>query len=400
MGTRTTAGSLALALGFAVLVGCSNSHAPSATTTVPVSLLNCGNGWHPTQTGTFHLTFSDTDTQNGEVRIVGTGGAATPRGAVFADIEPLAARSSAHLDIALGPGHYAVQCLFEASSAVLGPRLTLSGSAPVNVARGVTAVTLADLATPIREYQTWVGSMLPALRHDALALRAALAAGNRAAAQAAWRAGHARYERLGAAYEAFGDLDAAINGLPYGLPRGTHDPGWTGFHAIEFGLWGSARPQALVGLATHLVTDVDGLAKLTALPPEQNPAEPEIKIAPGAIDALTFSIRAHEISENSLQFSLTGKDDFGAHASLAAVSANLDGTVRVLAIVSPLLAGRIDRGPIDAAIATARAAIAAAGPGDVRTLPTASRERVDAAISQLTEVLAPVAVVLEPRRAS
>jgi iron uptake system component EfeO len=399
--TSATAATLALGTCAMLLAGCADSgQATSATTTVRVSILGCGDGWRPTRTGTFHLTFSDTDTQNGEVRIVGTGGPRTPKGAVFADIEPLAARSSANLDLGLGPGHYAVQCLMEASSAVLGPDLHLTGGVPANAVRGVTAVTLADLVTPIREYQAWVSSRLPGLRRDALAMRAALAVGDRAAAKAAWFGGHAEYERLGAAYQAFGSLDASINGLPYGLSGGTHDPGWTGFHAIESGLWGRATPQRLVGLADRLVTDVDGLAKLMALPPEQNPAEPEIKIAPGAIDALTFSIRAHEIAENSLQFSLTGKDDFGAHASLAAVAANLDGTVRVLEIVAPLLAGRIDRGPIEAAIATARAAIAAAGPGDVRTLPQSARERVDAAISQLTELLAPVAVVLEPRRAS
>jgi len=365
-----------------------------------VSLLDCGKGWSPRRTGTFRLRFTNTDTQNGEVRIVGAGGSTTPQGAVFGDVEPLAAHSSAQFDIALGPGNYAVQCLFEASSAVTGPALHLSGSTPPGAAPGITAVTLADLAKPIREYQAWVSSQLPALERDVSALRAALVAGDRRAAKAAWLAGHARYERLGAAYDAFGDLDGAINGLPDGLPRGTRDPGWTGFHAIEAGLWGSAGPGTLVPLAGRLVHDVGALASVMALSPEQNPAEPETTVAPGTIDALTFSIRAHEISENALQFSLTGKDDFGAHASLATVAANLDGTVRVLDIVRPLLAGRLEDAPIDAAIATARHALAQAGSGDVRALPRASREHLDAALSQLTELLAPVAVVLEPRRAS
>ena len=35
---------------------------------------------------------------------------------------------------------------------------------------------------------------------------------------AAWLAADARYESIGAAYGAFGDLDAAINGEPAGCP--------------------------------------------------------------------------------------------------------------------------------------------------------------------------------------
>jgi iron uptake system component EfeO len=101
-----------------------------------------------------------------------------------------------------------------------------------------------------------------------------------------------------------------------------------------------------------------------------------------------------------LQLSLTGADDFGAHASLTAAGANLDGTVRVLAILRPLLRGRLETAPIDAAVDRARSALAATGGGDVRTLPRVERERVDAAFSALAEELAPVAAVLEPRRAS
>lgn len=397
---RTAGAALGLGALAALLVGCGSGATTSASPTVDVSVLGCGHGWSPTRSGAFHLTFANKDVQNGEVRIVGAGGALTPKGAVFGDIEPLAARSTAHLDIALRPGTYAVQCLLEASSAVTGTPFRLTGDTPAGASPGITAVTLADLARPIREYQAWVGSQLPALRRTVVGLRRALAAGDRPAAKAAWLSGHAQYERLGAAYDAFGDLDGAINGLPSGLPRGTRDPGWTGFHAIELGLWGSGRPQAMTRLGDRLVSDVGALAALMVLPPGEDPKDPEIKISAGTIDPLTFSIRAHEISENSLQFSLTGKDDFGAHASLAAVAANLDGTVRVLDLVRPLLAGRIDRGPIDAAITEARDAVRRAGPGAVNALPRATRERLDAAISHLTELLAPVAVVLEPRRAS
>jgi iron uptake system component EfeO len=399
---RTTAAAAALTLGAVVAVGGCSSSTPAAAgrSRIAVSILDCGHGWHPSRTGQFHLTFVNTDTQVGEVRIVGEGGPRTPKGAVYAAIDPLGPHASANLDIALGPGQYAVQCLLESASALDGPHVNLTGVTPAGAATGVRAVTLNALALPIRDYQTWVTSRLPALAAHVAALRAALAAGDRPGAEAAWRAGHAVYETLGAAYGAFGDLDGAINGLPYGLPRGTHDPGWTGFHALEFGLWHGAAPISLVPLATRLGHDVGRLHALMKLPPSIDPTDPEITLAAGSIDPLTFSIRVHEISENALQFSLTGKDDFGAHSSLATVAANLDGTAEVLGLVRSLLVGKVDTAPIDAGIAAARTAVHAAGTGAVLALPQATRERLDAALSQLTELLAPVAVVLEPRRAS
>ena len=60
---------------------------------------------------------------------------------------------------------------------------------------------------------------LPALAAQTQRLSAAVDAGDRQGAEAAWLVAHLQYERLGAAYGAFGDLDAAINGLPNGLPK-------------------------------------------------------------------------------------------------------------------------------------------------------------------------------------
>ena len=365
-----------------------------ARTPVHVDIGDCASHWRPTVAGSFRLSFTNVAHQDGEVRIVDP---ATQ--AVYADIEPLPQGATADLDVALGPGHYAVECLFEAESGVQGPRLTLTGRAPADAAPGVTPVTLSDLAGPVRSYQRWVRGQLPALTAQVAAMTDALVRGDRAAAQQAWRTGHADYERLGAAYDAFGDLDGAINGLPAGLPRGVDDPHWTGFHAIERGLWGSATPASLVPLARALLTDVGKLRTVMRPAPSSNPAEPEINVAPGVIDPLTLSIRAHEIAENTLQVSLTGRDDFGAHSSIETAAANLDGTAAVLDLLAPLLQGRVDTAPIQVDIAQARAAVTACSTGDVRRLPTAERERVDAAFAQLTEDLAPVASVLEPRRA-
>ena len=44
---------------------------------------------------------------------------------------------------------------------------------------------------------------------------------------------------------AFGDADGVINGTDAGLPGGVHDPDFTGFHRIEYGLWHGESTRSL-----------------------------------------------------------------------------------------------------------------------------------------------------------
>ena len=70
--------------------------------------------------------------------------------------------------------------------------------------------------------------------------RRAIAAGNAAGAEAAWLAAHLTWLDIGqddGAYGCFGRLGGDIDGLAAGHPLGTSDPGFTGFHRIEFDLW-------------------------------------------------------------------------------------------------------------------------------------------------------------------
>ena len=120
---------------------------------------------------------------------------------------------------------------------------------------------------------------------------------------------------------------------------------------------------------------------------------------------MEVAIRAHEITENALEFELTGRSDFGSHSSLATVAANLTGTRTVLAMITPLL--RVRYPALDqtvAALNQAQSDLAAQDHHGRWTAPAAlprpARERIDSDISQLTERLAPIAQILEPRRAT
>src|SRR5439155_8300789 len=127
------------------------------------------------------------------------------------------------------------------------------------------------------------------------ALRAAVRSQDRAASEAAWLRAHLSYERLGAAYNAFGDSDGAINGTADGLPEGTADSGFTGFHRVENGLWHNEDMPALAPVADQLGSDVLKLRE---------------DFGAQQIDPNDIGLRAHEIMENTLQRELTGRTDY------------------------------------------------------------------------------------------
>ncbi len=212
--------------------------------------------------------------------------------------------------------------------------------------------------------------------------------GDRRAAERDWLVAHLDYERLGAAYGAFGDADGAVNGLPSGLSDGVRDKNFTGFHRVELDLWHGASGSQLSHDAARLRSDLAALR--TAFGTAQ-------------IDPLEVSIRAHEITENAVQLELTGRTDFGSHSSLATVRANLDGTRTVVGFLTPLLRSRYaGLGATMTALSRAEADLdrfhPATGWTALQSLSRANRERVDSDLSQLTELLAPIASICEPRR--
>ena len=110
------------------------------------------------------------------------------------------------------------------------------------------------------------------------------------------------------------------------------------------------------------------------------------------------------MAENLLRPVLTGHADLGSHSDLATVAAGLDGTRTVLDLVRKKLRGRYPHvqglfGAVDRARhLMARLARGRLGHTAIADWPIRQRQRVDAVIAGLTERLAPVASVLEPRR--
>jgi iron uptake system component EfeO len=359
----------------------------AAPAVVEVSLSDCGSTWAPGAAGAQEITVHNADFHPGSVRVVGVG--PTNQREVFAEIEPFGPDTTVTVHVRLAAGQYALQCLFEEQQPLTGQAHTVTGDA--KGVRGVVPIPQDKLIRATLRYTAWVRRQLPRLEQQTRSLARAAARGDVATARRWWLAAHAGYERLGAAYDAFGDLDGVINGLPSGLPEGVRDPGFTGFHRVELALW---HPATTSPAERRHQSDVlaDAVGDLRD------------QLANTQLDPLTFSIRAHEIAENLLRPVLTGHADFGSHSDLATVAAGLDGTRTVLDLVRKPLHGRyphvkrlfreVDR----ARRLMSRLARGPLGHRAIADWPLARRQRVDAVVAELAERLSPVASVLEPRR--
>ncbi|HEX4444558.1 MAG TPA: EfeM/EfeO family lipoprotein [Galbitalea sp.] len=370
------------AVGLVVgLSGCASTSGASAATRITVASEHCGDGWTDPRPGQQTFLLANSDIVTGEVFLVDG-----QSGAVYAYVDNVAPGATALLRVDLGSGHYSFRCAMSDEGVARGAQVTIPGNARGG-SRPVQAVTDETLVPIAKKYDSWVASQLPGLVRLVTALDADLRSGDLNRARADWLPAHLDYERLGAAYGAFGETDTAINGLTTGLAGGVADPRFTGFHRIEYGLWHGHSAAALAPIGAGLLRDVRTL---------------QSTIASSSVATLDLAIRSHEIAENALQFDLTGETDFGSGSSLASVSAELEGTTELLDLMTPVLASRYpDLGTAESALSRARRDVSAefvAGAWtSLESLGRTSRERIDADLSGLSALLAPIASIAEPR---
>jgi iron uptake system EfeUOB component EfeO/EfeM len=355
-----------------------------------VDVYDCGANWTAASPGQQTLTLYNDGTQAAEVDLI------NPKsGAVYGELVGLGPQTSDQMTVNLGDGDYAFFCVPADADPVTGPSVHVSGASAAETAAatpGVLPVTRQDLTVLAKQYQGYVTAGLNTLLPQVQQLSADIAAGNLAAARNDWLTAHMQYNRLGGAYDAFGDLGDSIDGLPDDLPDdlpgGAGDPSFAGFHRIEYGLWGGQSAAELAGPATGLVGNVRAL--ISAFPAEQ-------------VDPLDVGLRTHEILEDAVRFELSGQSDQGSGTSLATVSANIDGTETLLSILTPTLTSRYPALPqVQAALTRLRGLVDAQHtPTGTWTplsrLTTAQREALNSAAGNALELLAPIATICEPR---
>ncbi|MGW1751289.1 EfeM/EfeO family lipoprotein [Streptomyces sp. NPDC002092] len=377
-----------LAAGLLAARGSGGGQHPARTanglrhTTVEVTSAACGRGWTHPEPGRQVFDLRNTSGSAAEVYLTDA-----KTGAVYGEVEGLAPGTERPIRVTLGKGAYAFKCLPDDADAVTGPTVHITGGT-VRSGPAALPVTQQQLIPPTLAYQKWIGARTVELADKTDALRDAIDRGDLSAARAAWLPAHLVYERMGAAYGTFGDADSAINRTTAGLSGGVHDAGFTGFHRVEYGLWHGESASSLRGPADRLAKAVHALRDGW---PDQR------------MDPADVGLRAHEIVENTVQFELTGRTDYGSGTNLATARANLDGTGVLLGYLRPLLKTR-DKGlsELDSWMTRARHTLDAAEHDGRWTpldrLPRAQREKLDADLSELAEHLAAVATLTDVRR--
>jgi len=383
---RLLTGALAVVVACAAAAGLAvAAHAPATPDPLRLAEGPGGCGAPPASIAAGPVSFQVTDDSADfvNVYVVANGGAA-----VYAEIQDLPPHATLPLSTDLGAGSYAVRCVFSDGQTGTSKPIRITGSTAEAVP-GYPALPDLDLQTPVREYSAWIRSQLPGLLAASRTVNDDIDRGDLAKARQDWLTAHLDYERLGAAYNAFGDFDGEIDGTASGLPGGVADDDWTGFFALEYALWHGGSPTRLASLGRGLVGYVSGL--MQDFPSEE-------------VDPGDLALRTHEILENALQFQATGIDDYGSGTTLATIYANTQGTQELLGILAPLIE------PRDPALLSAARSGLAAVQQELRSLETPAggwipvgrlsatqHQQLDARLGGLLETLADVPNLLYPR---
>jgi high-affinity iron transporter len=270
------------------------------------------------------------------------------------------------------------------------PAVAVAASAGNAVAApaAVKPASVAELTPPNDQYQAYAKVQLTALAKAVAVIEADLRRGETAQARQGWLTAQLDWERVGASYDSFGDLGLAVDGLPDGLPDGVTDPGFTGLHRLEYGLWHGQAARQLLPVATQLAHNVAVVQK--------NLTSDDL-----AGDPTQLSLRAHEIIEDAIRDHLSGLDDQGAGAAYAMTYADTQVDRSVLGFLAgpigqrhPGLVARANQqlAALDQALLATRVE------GRWQPLDAVSlteRQQVNAAIGSLVETLATVPDLLE-----
>ncbi|HEV7718777.1 MAG TPA: iron uptake system protein EfeO [Arsenicitalea sp.] len=184
------------------------------------------------------------------------------------------------------------------------------------------AVAPLDLVAPLSDYKIYVSEHLQTLVADTKAFTDAVEAGDLARAKALFGPSRMSYEAIEPIAELFSDLDASIDSRADDHEKAEQDPGFTGFHRIEYGLFSQNDTKSVASFAHQLMKDVNDLNQRIAdltFPPE--------KVVGGAA-TLMEEVAATKIS---------GEEDRYSHTDLYDFQANFDGSRKIFDLFKPLI---------------------------------------------------------------
>lgn len=261
---------------------------------------------------------------------------------VVAERENIAPGIKAALSVQLSPGTYEMTC-----GLLSNPRGTLTVTASDEASAAASEVTLRKFLGPLSEYRVYLVLQSNAAVTAAGALRDAIASGDLAAAQAAWKAARLPYRRIEPLAYRLSDLENAIDPRAAYLAGREQDPAFSGYHRIEYALFSQKTTEGLGPVADRLVGDLGTLRdRLKAVP-----LDPALLIALPSDMALQLA-----------QSHIPAGDNAYADDDLAEFAASLEGIDKIVGLLRSVAK------PVDPALEAEIAAAADKASADLAAL--------------------------------
>ncbi|OCX21257.1 MULTISPECIES: iron uptake system protein EfeO [Pseudomonas] len=218
----------------------------------------------------------------------------------------------------LQPGDYAITC-----GLLSNPRGTLhvTPTAESDAAAKARPSMVAFIG-PLSEYRVYLSTQSSALIRATNDLQQAIDSGDLAQAQKAYAPARAAYQRIAPAAQRLSELDNAINARADYYEKREQDPGFGGFHRLEFGLFSQKSVDGLTPVVQKLQADIASLK-------QQLLAQ---SIAPEQLASMVVrNMRSIAEVRNN------GEEERYSHLDVNGFAANLEGTRKVIDLLRPLL---------------------------------------------------------------
>ncbi|MEO8696016.1 MAG: iron uptake system protein EfeO [Acidimicrobiales bacterium] len=310
---------LLAALPVAVLVaGCSDDGGGGSAATEPVTVTLTDAGCDPTVVsatgGTVTFAVKNDRDSKAEFEILSK----TPEILVEKFLE---SKAAGNFQVNLKAGSYEIICGAPSDTRAA---LTITGQGDVAVLK----VDKAALDAAVTAYTAYVREQTKALETGTKAFTDAVRAGDTEKAKTLYAQVRIPWERIEPVAELFPDSDGVIDSRADDFEQKEADPEFTGFHAIEYGLWANGT---IGGAKVDLVSLANGLDKdIAALIALVNGLEIQPQVMTNGAAALI---------EEAANTKITGEEERYSKTDLATFAANVEGARKVFDLVEVLLSG-------------------------------------------------------------
>lgn len=225
------------------------------------------------------------------------------------------------MTVKLTPGEFQITCgLLSNPRGTL--RVTPSATSEAEAARPSPVAYVGPLA----EYRVFLVLASGDLQDAAQALTDAIRAGDLAQARTLYAPARQAYQRMAPMAQLFADLDQRLNARAEYFEKRQADPAFSGFHRIEYGLFGAdanaAQTTALASVAEQLPADVGQLSERLRT----------LEVPPPRLASAAAQLLRREADN------LPPAGDHHHPAQAASLRGMLEGVKKIADLLSPLLA--------------------------------------------------------------